>query len=219
VAFRLVGYRTLIGKSRWGICGDEDELCREGTTAVWRDVQSAAEEAYDRSAACRFTSFVGYEWTSTVGTGQNLHRNVIFRNDKVVPHPISWVDVDSASALWDRLEADCVKGNPGCDVLTIPHNSNLSGGLMFQSAALAKLEEDGLPIDAEEAKRRSRWEPLVEVMQHKGDSECDTRVRSSATDEACGFEKLPFDNFGSSQTGADPDFVPSEKMFVRWALA
>jgi hypothetical protein len=219
IAFRLVGYRTLIGKSRWGICGDGGENCRERTAAVWRDIQAAAEEAYDRTAACRFSSFVGYEWTGTVGEGQNLHRNVIFRNDKVVPHPISWIDVDSAAQLWDRLEADCVQGNPGCDVLTIPHNSNLSSGLIFQGAALSKLEDDGLAITAEEAKRRSRWEPLVEVMQHKGDSECDLRVGSSATDEACGFEKLPFDNFGASQFGLDEDFVPSEKMFVRWALA
>jgi len=218
LAFRLVGYRTLIGKSHWGICGNEGERCRERTADVWRDVQAAAEEAYDRTAACRFTSFVGYEWTGTVGEGQNLHRNVIFRNDKVAPHPISWLDVDSASQLWDRLEADCVEGNPGCDVLTIPHNSNLSSGLIFQGAALAKLEDDGMPVTAEEAKRRSRWEPLVEVMQHKGDSECDTRVASSSTDEACGFEKLGFDNFGASQFSPDADFVPSEKMFVRWAL-
>jgi hypothetical protein len=217
-AFRLMGWRTLIGKSRWGFCGENGERCREATASVWRDVQAAAEEAYDRSAACRFTSFVGYEWTGTVGTGQNLHRNVIFHNEKVAPHPVSWLDVASASELWDRLEAECVQGNPGCDVLTIPHNSNLSGGLIFQSAALTKLEDDGLATTAEEAKRRSRWEPLVEIMQHKGDSECDLRAGAGANDEACGFEKLPYDNFGAKTTGRDPDFRPSEKMFIRWAL-
>jgi hypothetical protein len=104
-------------------------------------------------------------------------------------------------------------------VLTIPHNSNLSAGLIFQSAALTKLEDDGLATTPEEAKRRSRWEPLVEIMQHKGDSECDLRAGSGQSDEACGFEKLPYDNFGARNSGArDPEFVPSEKMFVRWAL-
>ncbi len=217
-AFRLMAWRTMIRKQRWGFCGENGERCREATASVWRDVQAAAEEAYDRSAACRFTSFVGYEWTGTVGGGQNLHRNVIFRNEKVAPHPISWVDVASASELWDRLQTECVDGNPGCDVLTIPHNSNLSGGLIFQSAALTKLEDDGIATTAEEAKRRSRWEPLVEVMQHKGDSECDLRVGTGASDEACGFEKLPYDNFGARDRARDPSFVPSEKMFVRWAL-
>jgi hypothetical protein len=217
-AFRLMAWRTLLRKGRWGFCGETGERCREATASVWQDVQAAAEEAYDRSAACRFTSLVGYEWTGTVGGGQNLHRNVIFRNEKVAPHPISWVDVASASELWDRLQAECVDGNPGCDVLTIPHNSTLSGGLIFQSAALTKLEDDGIETTADEARRRSRWEPLVEVMQHKGDSECDLRAGTGTADEACGFEKLPYDNFGARDRAHDAAFVPSEKMFVRWAL-
>jgi hypothetical protein len=218
-AFRLMAWRVLLNKKRWGFCGADGERCRDATAEVWRDEQAAAEEAYDRSRACRFTSFVGYEWTGTVGGGQNLHRNVIFRNEKVPAQPISWVDVASATELWDRLQAECVDAEPGCDVLTIPHNSNLSGGLMFQSAALAKLEDDGkLAVGEDEAKRRSRWEPLVEVMQHKGDSECDLRAGSGAADEACGFEKLPYDNFGGRDRARDPNFRPSETMFVRWAL-
>ncbi len=87
-----------------------------------------------------------------------------------------------------RSQRDCVDGLPGCEVLTIPHNSNLDGGLMFQSAV-----ELGGEIGADEAWRRARWEPLVEVMQHKGDSEC--LPGGDTTDEACGFEKLPYDNF------------------------
>ena len=58
-------------------------LPRQQAGVVWREIQAAAEEAYDRSAACSFTSFVGYEWTATVGNGENLHRNVIFRNERV----------------------------------------------------------------------------------------------------------------------------------------
>ena len=53
--------------------------------------------------------------------------------------------------------------------------------------------ELGAEIGAEEAARRARWEPLVEIMQHKGDSEC--LLGGDTTDEACGFEKLPYDNF------------------------
>ena len=54
-------------------------------------MQAAAEAAYDRSSACRFTSFVGYEWTGSGGMdASNLHRNVIFANAAVPELPISF---------------------------------------------------------------------------------------------------------------------------------
>jgi len=189
-AFFVMNAAYSSGGERFDFCGANGAGCLEAAQHVWRDTQAAAEEAYDRSAACRFTSFVGYEWTSSADNGKNLHRNVIFRNERVPKLPISTMETGpNAAALWDQLERECTRGTPGCEVLTIPHNSNLDGGLMFASARAL-----GAEIDAEEARIRARWEPLVEVMQHKGDSEC--LLGGDTTDEACGFEKLPYDNFG-----------------------
>ncbi len=208
----------LIGKRRWGICGDENETCFDTARGVWSEIQAAAEEAYDRSAACDFTSFVGYEWTASVGEGSNLHRNVLFRNDQVPDLPVSWIETPTAVDLWDHLERDCVDGLDRCDVFTIPHNSNLSGGLMFQTARVFEDDVPG-PIDAEEAERRSRWEPLVEMMQHKGDSECDPLAGSIwADDEACGFEKLHYDRFGAMQSSWSEWRQATPSNFVRDAL-
>ena len=223
LGFQLIAARTLTARGyfEWGLCGTDWQHCLDGTGTVWREIQDAAEEAYDRSSACRFTSFVGYEWTGSLAGGQNLHRNVVFRNGKVPAAPISWVETPSAFDHWARLEAECVKGVPGCDALTIPHNSNLSGqGLMFESARLRTPDDTGMEVDAEEARLRQRWEPLVEVMQHKGDSEC--LIEGDTTDEACGFEKLPYNSFAgvgrfrSLNLGAD--LRPHRRSTVREAL-
>jgi len=218
LAFQMIAGRTLVLRGRFGgICGENDADCPKVAGVVWQEIQDAAEEAYDRSAACRFTSFVGYEWTATVGGGVNLHHNVVFRNEKVPPLPISWVDTPSASELFDRLEEQCVQGIPGCDAITIPHNSNLSAGLMFETTTLTGEGDQGVPIGAAEARRRSRWEPLVEIMQHKGDSEC--AVQGQTTDEACGFEKLPYDRFGAKMSMFVREKFPERSSYVRSALS
>lgn len=194
LAMNLMALRTIVGKDRFQYCGEDDRRCLETAQVVWGDVQAAAEEAYDRTAACSFTSFIGYEWTASVGTGGNLHRNVIFRNAQVPAYPASWVETPSARALWSALRSDCIDGIPGCDALTIPHNSNLSGpSLMFESAGIRTAEDAGMKVTAEEARLRRRFEPLIEIMQHKGDSEC--LLQGDTTDEACGFEKLPYNSF------------------------
>jgi len=41
------------------------------------------------------------------------------------------------------------------------------------------------------------------VMQHKGDSECDSRLPVWSEDEFCGFEKLPYNSLGTKNTGED----------------
>jgi hypothetical protein len=210
-AFFVMNAAYSSGGERFDFCGEGGAGCLAAAQHVWRDTQAAAAEAYDRSAACRFTSFVGYEWTSGVDNGKNLHRNVIFRNERVPALPISTMETGpNAAQLWQALDRECVRGTPGCEVLTIPHNSNLDGGLMFQSA-----RELGGEIDASEAALRTRWEPLVEVMQHKGDSEC--LLGGDTTDEACGFEKLPYDNFGGrwALVGAE---APKRVQYVREAL-
>jgi hypothetical protein len=216
-AMPIVSMRTMILRSHWGsVCGDDGKDCVAGTAKVWKQIAQAAEEAYDRSASCGFTSFVAYEWTASVDDGMNLHRNVIFRNDRVPAMPISWVDTPSAANLWERLQSECVDGTPGCDVLTIPHNSNISANLMFASARIEGSGDVDLPIDAEEAKLRNRWEPLVEIMQHKGDSEC--MLGGSTTDEACGFEKLAYDRFGPKFSMFSRSRPATPANFVRNAL-
>ncbi|MEW6268992.1 MAG: DUF3604 domain-containing protein [Thermodesulfobacteriota bacterium] len=173
---------------RFRFCGEQAADCLAAARTPWREIQEAAEGAYDRTSACRFATFVGYEWTAAPDSN-NLHRNVIFRNAAVPKLPISYLDEPTVTGLWRRLDAECRRGVEGCESVVIPHNSNLSGGLMFQTT-----QEDGSPIDAGYAEARALAEPLAEIMQHKGDSEC--AVAGAARDELCGFEKLPYDNFG-----------------------
>ena len=78
------------GPVRYNFCGADAEDCRAAALTPWRAIQQAAEAAYDRSSACTFTTFVGYEWTGGPGTN-NIHRNVLFRNDIVPALPITFV--------------------------------------------------------------------------------------------------------------------------------
>jgi len=192
VAYYLFNFTASQGK-RLGNCGSDGEVCREAAAGPWREVRDAAAEALDQSGQCRFTSFVGYEWTGTQGSeAGNMHRNVIFRGADVPRLPLSFVDTGSAEVLWRGLEQQCRQEIPGCDVLAIPHNSNLSAGYMFDA-----LNDDGSPYTAADAALRARSEPLFEIMQHKGASECFAGATASvAADEYCNFEQLPYDSFG-----------------------
>ena len=199
------------GAPRFAFCGEDGRECIAAGHGPWREMREAAEAAYDRSAACRFTTFVGYEWTKSVETASNLHRNVIFRNAAVPEIPASAVDALTPEDLWDALDAECRGKLPGCDAVVIPHNSNLSGGFMFAPEEL----RSGQPFTAAYARRRAGNEPLVEVMQHKGDSEC--RLGAGTTDELCTSELLPYDTFAgrfSPFARRDPD----PRNFTRTAL-
>ena len=161
--------------SRYSFCGEAGALCRNASTGPWQVIRDAAEGAYDRTDACTFTSFAAYEWSGGPG-GSMTHRNVIFADERVPPLPVSFLDEPTGEGLWRHLEKECATA--GCRFLTIPHNTNLSNGLLFQT-------ETASPEDEQ---RRRRYEPLMEIVQHKGDSEC----RANAEDELCSFEKLPF---------------------------
>jgi hypothetical protein len=137
--------------TRYGFCGEGGRICREAAALPWARIQEAAEEAYDRSAACRFTSFVGYEWTGMPG-GNNIHRNVVFRNERTQRLPTNYIDTPSAEGLWDALETECLTAGDGCDALAIPHNSNLSGGRMFPITG-----EDGAPLTRADLRSRCCW--------------------------------------------------------------
>jgi hypothetical protein len=162
--------------------------CEAAGADVWARIQEAAEAHYDRSAACTFTTFVGYEYTDAPDA-KNLHRNVIFRNEHVTPMPVSTYDTGAYNfpELWRKLRAQCIESGAGCDVMAIPHNPNLSGGLMFRD-----------PETPEEASERSFFEPLVELVQHKASSECRfDRIAGrglDTEDELCDFEQVVADN-------------------------
>jgi hypothetical protein len=197
------------GMPRYSMCGDDGSLCREQAMGPWHEIVRAAEAHYDRSSHCRFTTFVGFEWTGMTD-GANLHRNVIFRNERHPDRPTSYLETPTAEGLWAWLERGCLDRDDGCDAIAIPHNSNVSNGRMF-----TVVREDGTPIGEADARRRARIERLVEVMQHKGDSECGV----SEEDELCAWEKLPFAKLGeetSSLLGGTP--IPP-LTYVREALA
>ena len=165
------------------VCGDNELGCRDHEAAAWLRVQQAADQANDWTTACGFTSFVGYEYTA-VPMISNLHRNVIFRNEAVPRRPVTYFDTQSPHEMWRLLEADCLQAGTGCDVLAIPHNSNLANGRMFQPVYP---DAEALGSEQEAARRRVAMEPLVEIFQHKGDSEC---MGDFAVDEQCSFEKV-----------------------------
>ncbi|MBW4935260.1 DUF3604 domain-containing protein [Marinobacter sp. F4206] len=135
----------------------------EMVAAVWQKVIDNAEHYYEPGV---FTTFIGYEWTSGPA-GNNLHRNVIFRDGadrtrQIVP--FSALDSDDPEDLWDYLEA--YEKETGGQVLAIPHNGNLSNGMMFMLETF-----DGEAFDEAYARRRAEYEPVVEVTQPKGTGE------------------------------------------------
>lgn len=174
---QLFGTRlALEDPDRPEFCDDVD--CAVLTGSVWTQVQRAAEEAYDRTSDCRFTSFVGYEWTGATLVS-NYHRNVLFRNEVVPALPTTYFEEPTPEGLFAALDRDCLQDDL-CDVLTIPHNSNLANGNMF-------------PPAPESAELRGNLEVLLEVYQHKGDSECRPEMLGGilgTEDELCDWEKV-----------------------------
>ena len=169
------------------VCGEGGTACRGAALSVWNDNQRAAEKWQDRSSACAFSTFHAYEYTANPAISK-VHRNVVFRNASVPELPVSWVDEPEAPELWRRLEETCLESGSGCDVISIPHNPNLSNGRMF-----ALWYQDLAPAaQREEAALRARLEPLVEMMQAKGESECRNGLSGivGARDELCDFEKI-----------------------------
>jgi len=168
--------------------------CDEAQRQTWAWTQQAAEDHYDRSEECDFTTFVAYEYTEAFDQN-NMHRNVIFRNTNVVDMPISVYETgrESFPSLWRQLRTNCTDLDNGCEVIAIPHNSNLAGGRMFRD-----------PQSDQELEDRLFFEPVVELVQHKGASECRfDRLRGlglDTTDELCDFEQIPADNLNMMGT-------------------
>ena len=170
------------------VCGEDGAACVEMAGTVWGWLQDAAEDAYDRGAACTLTTFPGYEWTATPGVS-NYHRNVIFRNADVPELPITYFEASSPLELWQALTTQCLDVGSGCEAISIPHNSNLSdGNMFFVDYPDAETEDE----ERDQATLRARLEPIAEIFQHKGDSECMNGLHRMPgdTDPLCDFEKL-----------------------------
>jgi hypothetical protein len=146
---------------------------------AWAHATEAAEKWNQPGV---FTTLHGFEWTSAPG-GNNLHRTVIFRDgadrvNQIVP--FSTFDSQDPADLWKYMDAYAKK--TGGQVLAIPHNGNLSNGIMYTAEIF-----DGKPMDRAYAEARINHEPLLEATQIKGDSE--THPYLSPNDEFANFER------------------------------
>jgi hypothetical protein len=168
-----------------------------GYRSAWEQTIAAAEGANDPGT---FTAFIGYEWTSNTG-GNNLHRNVIFRDDADKASQVEPFTVyppagsDNPRELWQWMAA--YEQKTGGQVLAIAHNGNLSNGIMFPLVE----SFTGKPLDKAYAVQRERWERLYETTQTKGDGE--THPLLSPNDEFAAFERWDFGNLDASVKKTD----------------
>lgn len=152
-------------------------LARQLSISTWDKVRAAAQRHNDPGT---FTAFAAYEYSPVLKDTGKHHRNIIFRGSETPPNVISGFDAASEIDLWKQLEAGC---EAPCEFLTIPHNPNKTWGLAFASHTI-----DGIPYTDEDWKLRKRSEPLVEMFQIKGNSECSSAF--GAADEECNFEQF-----------------------------
>jgi hypothetical protein len=148
------------------------------TRSLW-ERQTAIMEKYNEPG--RFTAFIGYEWTSN-NSGNNLHRNVIYRDGKAKADqvlPFTTAESENPEDLWKWMQA--WEDKTGGSLLAIPHNGNISNGLMFAGETYK-----GNPLTREWAATRTRWEPIYETTQIKGDGESHPSL--SPNDEFAGYE-------------------------------
>jgi len=175
---------------------------------IWAEHNKFAD---DHNEPGKFSAFIGWEWTSTLN-GNNLHRVLFTPQDSKVANqflPYSATHSPNPEDLWSWLEETTEKH--GVDLVSIPHNSNVSGGLMFPNEKNSKGEK----LDASYAKTRARWEPIVEITQIKGTSEAHPAL--SQTDEFADFEL--WDILLKSNGGKKASrTTPHRSDYVRYAL-
>ena len=172
----------------------------ETTVSGWKQILAATEQHY---APGRFTTIPAFEWSSAP-KGGNLHRNVFFRDMNVPEQPMGAAEIQQPDGLWAWM-ADLEK--QGMKVIAIPHNSNASKGTMFPS-----VDATGKPLDRAYAELRSRFEPAIEMMQVKGNSEVHRKFWG-------GDEFADFENADSIGDYSDRTFDKYGKSnWVRWGL-
>ncbi|MCA0873800.1 DUF3604 domain-containing protein [Seohaeicola saemankumensis] len=156
----------------------------------------------------QFTALSGFEWTFTP-KGDNLHRVILFGDgaEKTAQtKPLTFFEAPAPELLWDYLEG--YEASTGGQAIAVPHNANMSNGLMF-----SKNKFDGSPMDADYASQRVRWEPMHEMTQIKGDEE--THPLLSPDDEFADFESWDVANL-SGTSAKTPEMLRYE--YARSAL-
>ncbi len=145
--------------------------------STWSDIVASADRHNDPG---KFTTFAAYEYSPPLPDSGKIHRNVIFRNSHVPDYAVSAFHALTEIDLWKQVSNNCDRP---CEFLTIPHNPNKSWGLAFASHTI-----DGDPYTADDWKLRDKVEPIVEMFQIKGNSECS--VGFGTSDEECNFEQF-----------------------------
>ncbi|MBW2313037.1 MAG: DUF3604 domain-containing protein, partial [Deltaproteobacteria bacterium] len=162
-------------------------ICKRGEGGVARCDRDARTD-WERYVALAnahnepgvLTVFAAYEYSPVLTDSGKHHRNILFNGGDLPAHAISALDVGNAIDLWRGLEETCTGD---CDFLTIPHNMNKTWGLAY-----SRHTWDGGTYDDEAWRLRKRREPLNEMYQIKGASECALGV--GATDEECAFSQV-----------------------------
>ena len=179
--------------------------CDAAAVSVWQEIQAAAEEAYDRSGACtlhQLHRLRAHAQPAAAATCTATSSSATSTCRRSPPASSRRRPAASRRGCGRRSRTDCLNAGTGCDAVIIPHNSNLSGGLQFFD-----------PADATEAQRRQDREPLVEIHQIKGNSECRfdrLAGRGVGTeDELCAFEQLSGRDRGAGQRAAADRRVPA----------
>jgi hypothetical protein len=174
------------GDRQSDVCGPGNKWCRDGLKSAWEVTQEMAEQYYDRSSDCSFTSFHGYEYSNSLGQSK-VHRNIIFRNERVPELPVSSLEERDPLGLWESIDALCNQSTGDCEAISIPHNANVSNGRAFW----VPWRDEPIEEQRRQATLRARMEPIVEMMQIKGESECKSDMwQVYGEDELCDFEKL-----------------------------
>jgi len=192
---RLAAVREAVDR---GVTGDNPFSSDDLTRSIWDQIVGVADLYNDPG---KFTAMIGFEWTSTPG-GNNLHRVVVFRDgaDKAGQTvPFSLFDSDDPADLWGYLSA--YEDKTGGQVIAIPHNGNISNGLMFNDKMYS-----GEPMTRAYAEARIRWEPIMEITQIKGDGE--THPLLSTEDEFADYENWDVANIDGS--------VPKEEWMLQY---
>lgn len=156
---------------------NDHEKLHRFANMTWKKIQEITESHNNPGV---FTTFLGYEYSPPLPDRGKHHRNVIFKNKSVPDNAISAFDAASEIDLWRELEVTCKEP---CEFITIPHNPNRSWGLAFASQTF-----DGVSYELNDWKRRDAYEPIVEMFQVKGSSEC--VIGFGTSDEECGFEQF-----------------------------
>jgi hypothetical protein len=162
-----------LGTFKNKLCATNQAACDAQEKTAWQELQAAAASAY---APCQFTSLVAYEWTDSQ-SGMTNHRNVIFGSDKVPAAPLSSVDYPKPPDLWTGLDSQCTAAS-GCDVVTLPHNTDLSNGVSLVVWS---------PTPAGVAQQQ-KYQISAEIYQHKAGSECYYSPAEGYDDTDCQFE-------------------------------